>query len=341
MLQLTQAELYKSCESTFHGGITNASNKLSQNVGVINPQNLEIALMDLDRYARTKSKSSPCLTTAITMYRQYGGRIQLFDLSGGANGRSEIPPFMPFIPGAAHRPDSPKPIPAIFVNLYRMGKWSDDGSTYEDINVPTDLHTCLESGYIAYKFIIENQADNILSNSNVLENLTRIYTKLFYDALIKVPGNLPLEDFQKEAAKFIIAKFFLIYVVQKNENDATTNNIARLAANAISGVGALQGYEENLGINYEKLTNFLISFGQVFFNGHPTSRQDFERAWLNMYGEGMALAVEYIPYLIHFLFATVHSSRLGGSSRLDKRISDLTQQGLYKLYNAVMHEVMK
>ena len=60
-----------------------------------------------------------------------------------------------------------------------------------------------------------------------------------------------------------------------------------------------------------------------------------------MYGEGLALAIEYVPYLLHFLFAPIHASRLGGSSRLDKRLPALQKEGLTKLYNAVIAGVMK
>ena len=342
MLQLTQTELYSTRSTQFLNGIIGSvRTKLNQNIGVIVPQHIETELLDLKKYAKTKSASSPLLLPAIDLFENYGGRIQLFDLSTTTSGRSDIPSFFPFLPGNARRPDFQHPIPAIFMNMYKMGNWSLDDKSYDNLFPITDLHTCLESGFIAYKFIIEKKADQVLSNGIVLENLTRLYTKLFYDALIKVRGNLPLLDFQQEAAKFIIAKFFLTYIIQKNENDESTNLLARMAANTNSSVNALKTYEENLGISYEKLSSFLSSFGIVFFNGHPTSLSDFEAAWLNMYGEGLALAIEYVPYLLHFLFAPIHASRLGGSSRLDKRLPALQKEGLTKLYSAVIAGVMK
>lgn len=343
MLQLSQTELFSTRSTSFVGSVMNAvKTKLGHNIGCIQPKHIEIPLMDLKKYAKTKSASSPCLLSAIDLYENFGGRIQLFDLATVGNGKSDIPPFFPFIPGQASRPASDYgTVPAIFVNLYRMGNWSMDEQSYEGIFPITDLHAALESGYIAYKFIIEKKADDILSNGIVQENLTRIYTKMFYDALIKVPGNLPLMDFQQEAGKFIIAKFFLVYVLGKDENDMSVNMIARLASNSNSSVNALKSYEENLGISYERLSTFLSTFGLIFFNGHATRLDDFERAWLTMYGEGMALSIEYVPYLIHFLFATIHASRLGGSSRLDKRYPDLQKAGLAKLYNAIVAGVMR
>jgi len=343
MLQLSQTELFATRSSTFTSSITSAvKNKLAKGIGCISPEQIEVPLMDLKKYAKTKSAASPCLLGAIDMYENYGGRIQLFDLTTVSNGKSDIPPFFPFIPGVALRYGyQGQPVPAIFVNLCRMGNWSMDEKTYEGIFPVTDLHASLESGYIAYKFIIEKKADDILSNLSVQENLTRIYTKLFYDALIKVPGNLPLLDFQQEAGKFIIAKFFLCYILGKDENDMSVNNIARIASNSNSTVNSLKSYEDNLGISYSKLSSFLSTFGLVFFNGHATTLSEFERAWISMYGEGMALSIEYIPYLLHYLFATIHASRLGGSSRLDKRYPDLQKAGLAKLYNSIMVGVLR
>lgn len=342
MLQLTQTELFSTRSPQYINGIMGAiRNKLSQNIGVINPQHIESILLDLKKYAKTKSASSPCLLNAIDLYENYGGRIQLFDLSSINNSTVDIPSFFPFLPGNARRPDFNRPIPAIYMNMFKLGQWSHDDSSYTNLFAITDLHTCLESGFIAYKMVIENKANDILSSGAVIENLTRIYTKLFYDALIKVPGNIPLQDFQQDAAKFIIAKFFLVYVLQKSENDNSVNMYARLAANTSSTLTALQSYEENLGISYEKLSSFLSSFSMVFFNGRNTTISDFEKAWISMYGEGLAFAIEYVPYLLHFLFAPIHASRLGGSSRLDKRYPNLQKEGLIKLYNAVMAGVLK
>lgn len=347
MLKLFKTELIMR-NNKLNGRIqTVCKEKLPQNIGVIQPINIELPLLDLKRYAKTKSAASPVLLDAINLYENLGGRIQLFDLSTPANGSSittDVPPYMPFIPSYSHysmRAEIKKPIPAIFVNMYKMGNWSMDGKTYEDVYAITDLQTCLESGYIAYKMLIENKADDILSNPIIIEYLTRIYTKLFYDAIIKVPGNIPLLDFQQDAAKFIIAKFFLSYILEKNPEDNTTNAYAQKAVNTVSSLQALSTYEENLGISYEKLSLFLSSFGVAFFNGNPTSLSDFERAWITMYGEGLALAIEYVPYLLHFLFATIHASKLGGSSKMYLRYPALQKEGLMKLYNAVISAVKK
>jgi hypothetical protein len=222
-----------------------------------------------------------------------------------------------------------------------MGQWSATGDTYDNLFPITDLNACLESGYIAEKLTIEKRADQILGNPTVMEYLTRIYTKMFYDALIRVPGNIPLVDFEQDACRFVIAKFFLSYVLQQNGGNDTVNEYARLASRSLTNTKTMTQYEDNLGINYESLSGFLSTVGISFFNGAPTGMSDFEKAWLSMYGEGLAFAIEYVPYLIHFLFAAIHNSRLGGSSKLDRRFAALQKEGLAKLYNAFIVAISK
>ena len=161
MLKLFQTELIMRNNKLNSKIQVVCKEKLPQNIGVIQPDNIELPLLDLKRYAKTKSAASPVLLDAINLYENLGGRIQLFDLStpmNGSNLSADVPPYLPFIPSYSHyalRAEIKKPIPAIFVNMYKMGTWSVDGKTYDDVYAITDLQTCLESGYIAYKMLIE------------------------------------------------------------------------------------------------------------------------------------------------------------------------------------------
>jgi hypothetical protein len=343
MLELSKTELYTTMKPEFRSSLGEASQqKLWQGIGVITPKHIEVELLDLKTYSKKKASSSLLLLDALKMYESTG-QIQLFDLSFGDEGGSTIPPFVPFLPGYAGAAitGGQKQVPAIFVNMYRMGQWSPKGDTYDGLFAITDLNACLESGYIAEKLTIEKKADQILGNATVLEYLTRIYAKMFYDALIRVPGNIPLVDFEQDTCRFVIAKFFLTYILQKNGQDDTVNEYARLASRSLINTKTLVQYEDNLGINYESLSGFLSTIGIAFFNGAPTGLSDFEKAWLSMYGEGLAFAIEYVPYLIHFLFAAIHNSRLGGSSKLDRRFAALQKEGLAKLYNAMIVAINK
>ena len=56
--------------------------------------------------------------------------------------------------------------------------------------------------------------DQVFQNKVVLENLTRVYTKLFLNAVVKIKS-LIYDPIAQDTAKFVIAKFFLTYCLKK------------------------------------------------------------------------------------------------------------------------------
>lgn len=344
MITLKQTELYNGSGSqALEGKLIAGSRKLTEGKGLIKPSNMELSLLDLKKYAKNKASSSILLNDAIALFdNENGGRIQLFNLQINS-GTSDIPPYVPFYAGRYKTKVSPNVETGIFVNMYGIGNWSADEKDYLNLIVPSDLNACLESAYIAYKMTIENRAEDILSNAVVMENITKLYAKLFFDAICKIPGNMIVGDFEKQAAKFVIAKFFLVYILQKNINDELTDKYAQIATGTKISLRAtdLSAYEANLGINYNSLTSFLSTFGVAFFSGRPTNTSDFVIQWQKLYGEGTILAIEYVPYLIHFLIATKYNANLGGFNKMQRKQSDLISDGLGKFYNALVVAVAK
>jgi hypothetical protein len=274
------------------------------------------------------------------------GDIMLFDLntttSGAPDDRmSKIPPFVPFIPGVSEvNSDGTKgsPKPRIYMNMYRMGFWNPDMSVYDDVNVLTDLQTCLESALIEYRLIIDKKADDVFKNPIIELKLTTIYSQLFYKALINVE-KFPLSDFQLEMCYYLIAKFFLLYCIQETIDNPNVQRYAiTVAAGKTGGTSAdtYDSYEANLDMHYDTLSGFLNSLSKAFFGGKPIDNGSFTVAWIKQYGEGFALAPTYPNFLLHFLFSSIRSARLGGSSRLTgRRDMDFRTEDLRNLYNAV------
>lgn len=343
MRQLGETELYKLQLS--QGEINNiraaVGMKLNQNVGDIAPEDIEEQLLQL----KTRSKTSyyALLPEALSLYEQRG-LIRLFNLGSTNNGRSPIPAYMPFLaanarnrvkeqnnlvntPAAQDR--------AIFVNMYRIGNWTSDELRYTNLSAATDLYSCLETGVIAYRLTVQGMANKVFEDKSVIEYLTKIYTSMFAQTVIKTKVTFGGQDFQNDAASFIIARFFLLYVLKKVDNE-TTNDFAYLAIKNRTSIDALISYEQTAMIDYSSLSNFLKTFGEAFFND-PIKLIEFENNWLKMYGEGMVFAIEYVPYFLHFLFSAFHGAMLGGSIRLYNRIDELKKLGLPKLYNAVIN----
>lgn len=339
MKKLKTGEIYRQ---TYKGNteIQNAVDyQLAQDIGVITPEHLEAALVLL----RNKSKTSyfPLLSDAFTLF-ETRGIIKLFNLSNSSTNRSRVPTTIPFFAGLARNKFKEmdnignKKDPAIFVNMFRIGHWSADETSYAGVAPLTDLYSCLESGVMAYKMLIQNAAEKVFDDKHVLEYLVRIYAYLFSKAMQKTKTTYNGSEFQADAAYFVISRFFLLNILEKTDSDLV-DDYAYMAIQNKSSLSSLKSFEEINMINYSSLTAFLKSFGEAFYNNEPVDLASFERSWLVLYGEATGLAIEYVPYLLHFLFATLHSATLGGICRMTKQSEELKKIGLPRLYLAVVN----
>jgi hypothetical protein len=344
MRNLHETELFREGENTStKSAITQAiNNQLNQGTGVIVPKHIESELASVKLKAK---KSIGLLSEGISLYEGFNGRIRLFNLGLTSGGRSPIPAYMPFVISKARNKQLESEMssgnnitsPAVYMNLYRIGHFSKDESEYQKLNAATDLAALLDSGATMYRMVYQGGHEQLLDNSVVLENLTRIYTSLFAGAVSRASKvGVYGSEFNTDAARYIIAKFFLLYVLKK----PLSKTIEEYAHKAIKGrttsLVALKNFEDNNEIDYTKLSSFLESFGYVFFD-NPINLSLFHNSWLVMYGEGLSLAVEYVPYLFHFLIALKYGATLGGSTRLynTSRYADLVKDGLVKLLNTV------
>ena len=115
-----------------------------------------------------------------------------------------------------------------------------------------------------------------------------------------------------------------------------TNSYAYLATSKKVSRTVIESQEETFNIDYSTLSGFLNSFGQEFFRDNISLVQ-FISSWVKLYGDGMLLAIEYVPYLIHFIFSPLHGTTLGGTCRLSMKLSELQDEGLNKLYTAMIN----
>lgn len=340
MLNLNQTELFKSLMSkSIQSSVAGAIQlHLTNNRGVIAPNQIEPELQTLKQ--KNKSSAMSMVSEAISLFESNGGRIRLFNLST-ENAKSPVPVFMPFITAQAPSADgSGNMIPVCYVNMYRIGSWNYDDSQYIGLNPLTDLYSALETGIMAYKIVQEGRSKKVFSNRKICEYLTRIYMNMMCHVITKVMGTtFGIDSFNNDLGKFVISKFFLQYCLQLPEGE-TTDQLAYAAVKTNrSPLKTLQEYVSNLNIDYKSLTGFLASFGAEFFRGDQINLAEFEHTWLNQYGEGTALTIEYVPYLLHFLFAAFRGSALGGSSKLFMKKKELLSYGLDRLYLEVMNEI--
>ena len=338
MLGLMQTEIYgsKGVINGLHSAIKDAmALQLTRNIGVIAPNQMEPEMLQLKVSAKNKSNS--LLSEAIALYEGNGGKIRLFDLSINESG-SPITRHFPFIPAKAPISSADKTLqPVVFVNLFTLGEWNADNTVYSDIAPQTDLRASLEGGLIAYKLQMGG-VDRLFNNHIILETLTKIYTNLFSKVILKLmQTGYGVDNFKEDLAKFNIANFFVKYCVQK-KNDDVINRTAYVAIKSKTPLNTILEYNENLRIDFTSLSSFLKTFGLEFFKD-DINISEFSRTWMQQYGSGTLFAIEYIPYLIFYLFAAMLGAPLGGSSKLTLRRKELEQDGLGKLYLTIISEM--
>lgn len=339
MKKLASCEVYQHTYGRSNTEIQRGiRDKLSIGTGVIAPTQIEATLVNL----RNKSKSNffRMLPEALALFENRG-LIRLFNLSGSDGSRSGIPASMPLFPSIARNrykemDNSSNGVDHVmFVNMYRVGHWSADSSEYLGLDM-SSLYASLESGVIGYKLIIQHMADSVFSNKSVLEYLIKVYTYMFSLTITKTKTSYGGSEFQEDAARFLIARFLLLNILEKQDSDIV-DDYAYLAVQHRSSLSALKSFEEISMINYDKLSTFLKTFGEAFYNGEGIDLSSFETKWTQLFGDSTALAIEYVPYLLHFLFAVENQAPLGGAFRLLKQKPQLTKNGLPLLYNAVIN----
>ena len=316
-----------------------------QGAGIIAPEHIETQLVELRQIS--KNAYFPFLSDALALYEQRG-LIRLFNLANVNAGKSKIPTILPFFPaqararhkeGDGYATNGAGNDLVVFLNMYRIGGWNADDTTYRSLSARTDLYSCLETGVINYKMLIGGMAEKVFSDKNVIEYLTKIYVYLVSKAIIKTKTTFGGNEFNDDAASFLIARFFLLNILEKADSEIV-DDYAKLAIKNNTSLQALKNFEEISMIDYTSLSSFLKTFGAAFFNGEEISLINFESKWVSMYGDATGLAIEYVPFLLHFLFAAYHGANLGGASKLfneRQKSGGLDKIGLPRLYLAVVN----
>ena len=217
MRKLQDSELFSKYLSTSEkANMFSALNtQLKYDTGVVKPENLDLTLLDLKK--KTKGTYVPLINEAIAMFEANGRRIRLFNLTNGSS--SPVPSYVPFLPDMSRNfavdpsEGGMSNLPVIFMNLYRIGNWNAEGTEYLNFRV-NEAYPILESGLLSYKMICRGMADEVFTNKTILDNLTRIYVDLFLNSVTRAKTNI-YEDVAQDTAKFIIGKFFLLYVLKK------------------------------------------------------------------------------------------------------------------------------
>ena len=338
--QIKDLELGKSMASNTLKTMQIKLMEMAQGKFLITPKHIEDSLLQLE--IMHKRGHDLLLGTGISLFKDYGGRIRLFDCP-------EIPGYFPFI-ATVISPNSNapavynignKPTKVIYMNMHRLGQWSADYERFTNLMVASDLQSVFINGVIA-AYEQDGNVEKLFGTTAVMTNLARLYTTLFYRVLINVAENDPGQEFEKDLIRFCIAKFFLLYCLGKDNNNtidaiafASTKNVKSETEQT-----SIRTYLENIFIDFSSLSGFLNTLGMEFYKTN-INLSSFVVKWAMLYGEGTNLSIEYAPFLLYYLVAAKKNARLGGMSSLGtaRLIKELQSNGLDKLYTAVAQVV--
>jgi hypothetical protein len=188
----------------------------------------------------------------------------------------------------------------IYVNLspYRGIKLDDKGFLDGDVRI---IYSLLQAGCIMKNYY-ENYK-KFHNNIGFLKLCMVAYTKLFIKVLDKTYG-IKLNKMKFTIVSYLIAKFFLINVCERENNDAT-NILAFNVCETTGNENLIKEFDKNFKTEeiYQSLSKFLSFLANSEEMLKHLTMREFYQTWMTMYDFSTILAIELLE---HFLIMISH-----------------------------------
>jgi hypothetical protein len=212
------------------------------------------------------------------------------------------------------------------VNLALYGNRNKDGEVTIDNR---RLYTLLESAYI-YKEIYQ-KPNYALSNMMILSLSTQIYVKLMNKVLDKMFG-INLIVLKADQINYLLAKFFLLYVMEKTDGDVVSTIAYSCAFNdspKTTVESILTDFDERA---FASLPDFFKELSEQFDLLHNLTIRKFLDNYMIMYGEYAVFAIECYYSLLQVVFA---GGVIGARFGKDYMIEKVVGKEAIKLHNEI------
>jgi hypothetical protein len=224
---------------------------------------------------------------------------------------------------------TPGRVDRTIVNLFGKVKIKDNYSLSFN---PREVFAVAQIGYFLSSFY-ENEK-KIVGNTNIIQNATEVYMRVFYrilDTLYSVDS----ASSQGMVTRYLICKFFLIYVMEKDNDESTSE----LAFRPLRGLDHLPRLKTAIGTETELMYSSLPEFIKALPSYVPILKDldlsSFLRKFLLSYGEKALLMIENLNYFI----ALIGSSVISGGYVKDFTLeSSIGNEGI-NLYNQFVNAV--
>ena len=218
---------------------------------------------------------------------------------------------------------TPGTVDKTVVNLFGKVKLKD----FDGINfAPREVYGLAQIGYFLSKFY-ENES-KILHNQHILMNAMTVYMRVFFRVL-DVLYSVDVSASNGMVCRYLINKFFLIYLYEKQNNE----NTDELAFRPIKNLDSLARIKTSIGTEpadmYDSLQNFINTLSLIIPNLKDLDISSFSRKVVLMYGEKAILMLENLNYLL----AIIGSSTMGTGYIKDYVMESLLGKEAIEVYN--------
>ena len=192
---------------------------------------------------------------------------------------------------------------------------------------PKTLFALLQNAMISYE--LATNWNSYINNIELIKNscisYSRLMTKIF-DKLFALDLNKNRSDF----ISFVFAKFFLVNMCDKNENE-TTNALAIKACFNKSSENTILGMESDYEIIYQDIFSLFRILERIDGFSHLNIRSFIEN-YVRMFGENSILSLDYLPAFFH----TIMSSIIAGGLVKDNMIENVSGKFNSKIYTSII-----
>lgn len=234
----------------------------------------------------------------------------------------------------------PTYIPAYLYNikgniasLVNLTNYASYNKINNEFNIDTkQLFACLQTGTVLLG-CFENW-NSITMNQSICKLGASLYTKFIFKILDKMFA-INLDPIKSDKLKFVIAKFFLINILEKS-NTETINNMAYSCVSNNTSKNTIIAFEEGLPQNiYVRLDDFIYGLSINIDGLHSLTIRTFIDTSIKMYGTSTLFALEFFPMFCHMLFSVAVGAHLNS----EYLIESLMGKEIDRFYNEVANVI--
>lgn len=195
------------------------------------------------------------------------------------------------------------------------------------------LYALLQNAMITYKF--NEDWNRLTSNASFIDLSANIYSQLSMKVLDKL-YSINLQTVEADFVAFLLAKFFLINMAERNHS-STTDGIAHKACFNETNLHLIKEKEDALNTD-GNLYKDLMSLFQAL-NSLPEYNIKFRSYFENfvrMYGDSTVMAMDYLPAFYQMIFSVAVTGSLNKEYTIEKAVGKPAILKCYSTFSRIV-----